>query len=96
MGTQKNRLNETVLLSTQNTGKKTFIINFYAQKFCLSIYQSSEFLKWSLPVDEFNPLLASSDFCRLLITFANRLDLDQDHDSVGPDLDPNCLSCLIL
>ena len=31
--------------------------------------------------------------CRLLITFANSLDPDQDHQKVGPDLDPNCLCC---
>ena len=36
-------------------------------------------------------LLASSDFCHLLIIFANSLDSDQDRRSVGPDLDPNCL-----
>ena len=29
---------------------------------------------------------------RLLITFANSLDLDQDQHSVGPDLDPNRLT----
>ena len=39
MGAQKNRLNETVLLSTQNISKmhgeeKNY--NFYAQKCCLS------------------------------------------------------------
>ena len=27
--------------------------------------------------------------CLLLITFANSLDLDQDQQDVGPDLDPN-------
>ena len=31
--------------------------------------------------------LASGDFCRLLITFANGLDPDQDRQNVGPDLD---------
>ena len=39
MGTQKNRLNETVLLSTQNICSSWWIrkyLNFYAQKFCLS------------------------------------------------------------
>ena len=35
--------------------------------------------------------LASSDFCYLLIIFANILDPDQDRLNVGPDLDPNCL-----
>ena len=27
-------------------------------------------------------------FCGLLLTFANRLDPDQDQQNVGPDLDP--------
>ena len=40
----------------------------------------------------FNSFLASSDFCRLLITFANSLDPDQDQQNVGLDLDPNCLT----
>ena len=39
-------------------------------------------------VSNFNSFPASGDFCRLLITFANTLDPDQN---VGPDLDPNCL-----
>ena len=30
--------------------------------------------------------------CCLLITFANRLDPDQDRQNVGPDLDPNGLT----
>ena len=30
--------------------------------------------------------------CCLLITFANSLDPDQARQSVGPDLDPNCLT----
>ena len=29
--------------------------------------------------------------CRLLITFANSLDPDQEQQNVGPDLDLNCL-----
>ena len=37
-----------------------------------------------------NSFLASGNFCRLLITFANSLDLDQDRCFVGPDLDPSC------
>ena len=40
----------------------------------------------------FNSFLASGDFCRLLITFANSLDPDQDRQNVGPDLDANCLT----
>ena len=31
-------------------------------------------------------------FCRLLITFANSLDPDQDGQNVGPDLDTNCFT----
>ena len=30
--------------------------------------------------------------CRLLKTFANSLDQDQDRQIVGPDLDPNYLT----
>ena len=37
-------------------------------------------------------LLASGDYCHLLITFANGLDLDQDRHNVGPNLDPNSLT----
>ena len=39
----------------------------------------------------FNSVSASGNFCRLLITFANSLDPDQDRHYVGPDLDPNRL-----
>ena len=39
-----------------------------------------------------NTVLASNDFCHLLITFANSLDPDQDRHSVRFDLDPNHLS----
>ena len=44
-----------------------------------------------------NPLLpnyfiAWGDFCHLLITFAISLDPDQDRQSAGPDLNPNCLT----
>ena len=37
---------------------------------------------------------ASGDFRKMLIqiTFANSLSPDQDRHSVGPDLDPNCLT----
>ena len=40
----------------------------------------------------FNSLLASGNFCHLLITFANSLDPDQAQQNVRPDLDPNCLT----
>ena len=34
----------------------------------------------------------SESFSRLLITFANSLDPDQDQQNVCPGLDPNCLT----
>ena len=36
-----------------------------------------------------NTFLANFDFYCLLITYANRLDPDQDRQNVGPGLDPN-------
>ena len=49
--------------------------------------------KLSWPIGTlFNSFLASSDFCQLLVTFANRLDPDQDQQNVDPDLDRNCLT----
>ena len=35
----------------------------------------------------FHYFLANADFCRLVITFANSLDPDQDQQNIGPDLD---------
>ena len=46
-------------------------------------------------VTMFNSYLASGDFCHLLITFANSLELDQDRQNVGPDLDPNCFTMIV-
>ena len=40
----------------------------------------------------FHYFLASAHFCRLVITFANSLDPDQDGQNMGTDLDPNCLT----
>ena len=37
------------------------------------------------------PITASGDYCHLLITFANTLDLDKDRQNVSPDLDINRL-----
>ena len=51
--------------------------NFYFKLYMLSCFHSC---------------LARSDFFHLLITFANRLDPDQDQFSVRPYLDPNCLT----
>ena len=41
---------------------------------------------------QINSLPANSDFCCLLMIFANSLFPDQDRHSVGPDLDSNCLT----
>ena len=41
----------------------------------------------------FNSLSARGNFCCLLIIFTNSLDPDQARQNVGPDLDPNCLTC---
>ena len=56
--------------------------------FVLSLYQS----RLVLVLCHLNSLLASGDFCHLLITFANSLDPDQDRQIVGPDLDGNSLT----
>ena len=40
----------------------------------------------------FKSLPASVDFCCRLITFANILDPDQDHQNIGPDRHPACLT----
>ena len=39
-----------------------------------------------------NSLFVSGDLYRLLMSFANSLDPDQDRQNVGPDLDPNRLT----
>ena len=59
---------------------------------CLDLCSRCVF--FSLPMWIFiNSFIASSDFCRLLITFAaNGLDPDQDRQNVGPDQDPNHLT----
>ena len=43
-------------------------------------------------VESFHSYLASGYFCRLLITFTNSLDPDQERQNVCPDLDPNHLT----
>ena len=40
--------------------------------------------------------LACNDFCLLLITFANSLDLEHDRQNVDPDLDTNSLTLLFV
>ena len=40
----------------------------------------------------YNSFFASCEFCHLLITFANSLASDQDHQKVEPNLDPYCLT----
>ena len=54
------------------------------------IYQMGQYRRfWYL---SYRTLLVNSNFCRLLITFANSLDPDQDRHNVGPDLNPNHLT----
>ena len=43
-----------------------------------------------------NSLLASDNFCHLLIIFANSLVADQAGQNVGSDLDPNCCGYILL
>ena len=49
-------------------------------------------IDFSKKVVSTNSLPACSDFCHLLITFANSLEPDQARHNVAPDLDPNCLT----
>ena len=44
----------------------------------------------------FNSLPASSYFCRLLITFAKKLDAGQARQNIGPDLDPSVFDTLMI
>ena len=43
-----------------------------------------------------NSLPASGKFHCLLMIFANSLDPDQDGQKIGPDLDPNHLTLIVL
>ena len=43
-----------------------------------------------------NFFLASDDFWRLLISFANSLDPDQSGQNMGPDLNPELFDSLIV
>ena len=47
-----------------------------------------------MPLSSPTSFLACDNFCRLLITFANSLDPDQDWQKVGPDLDPKYLTLI--
>ena len=44
----------------------------------------------------YNSLHASGEFCHLPIAFANSSKPDQDQQNVGLDLDPNCLTFLVV
>ena len=59
------------------------------QKYCLFSLKLSLYLTFQ---HQITPFLASGNFCRLLITFANSLERDQERQNVGHDLDPNCLT----
>ena len=48
---------------------------------------------WQITIAGINFFLnASSNFCRLLITFANSFGSEQDQQNVGTDLNSNCLT----
>ena len=55
-------------------------------------YPLSQCINFTMWINSFP---ASSDLCRLLITFANSLDPDQARQNVRPDLDPNCLTLMV-
>ena len=83
MGTQKNHLNEMVLLSTQNICYKLWIrkySQFYSKNFCLSIpvvttreslTNLTQSIKTECNIYSFH---TSGNFCPLLITLAFSLD----------------------
>ena len=62
--------------------------NYLSQGFSQKVASTSCFV--------FNSLPASVDFSCLLIAFANILDQDQAQQNVRPDLDPNCLTHMVL
>ena len=53
-------------------------------------------MKTKMTTRSINSFLASADFCRLQITFANNLDPDQNRQNVGPDLGPNHFETLMV
>ena len=73
------------LLSADFFSKLTFSKNSLMNTIRVSdsLYLTREF---------FNCLPASGHLYHLLLSLANSLDPDQDRQTVGPDLDPNCLT----
>ena len=53
-------------------------------------------MKHWAPVDSctstLNDFPGSDNFCRLLLTFANILDVHQDRQNAGPDVHSTCLT----
>ena len=83
VGTQKNCLNEMILLRAKTNDKidgLKIIYNFSLNNF---IYLNLRISKILL-----NPCL----LVHLLMTFANSLDPEQARQNVGPDLGPNSLT----
>ena len=56
-------------------------VTFHLDLHCLPKYRFTNFQLFSV----------SDEFCRLLLIFANSLDLEQARQNVEPDLDPVCL-----
>ena len=76
---------EFFVANTLAKRKKSNEIDF-SQEFSQNVHVVSR------SFSEFYSLSASSDFYHLLIIFSNSLDPDQARQTIGPDLDPNCLA----
>ena len=80
---------------------RSSLTHFYKFGLDLNLWKTSLYKKnkhskiMHLWFSDVNSFLAGSNFCGLLMTFANRLDLDQDRQFVGPDLDPSCLKLIL-
>ena len=63
----------------------------------IAILHKLFFLNWPYGIQTscLNPFLASGNFCRLLITFANSLNPDQDRHNVKEKFFHQCMSGLI-
>ena len=101
MGTQKNRLNETVLLSTKThvktDGQETnrnfmlkFLLNWTYDH--MHFFHNADQLILRYTTNSFHyGVYFFTYWSLLLITFAISLIPDQVQRTVGPDLDSNCL-----
>ena len=63
---------------------------------CYNIYSALALMLMTLYGLIFNCFHVRGNFCHQLITFANCFDPDQDRQNVGPDLDPNSLTLIVV